>query len=97
MHGQCDLCAEPGTPAGSNRQAMAAIGGHGTETAGSDTAKAMPPHQALDPAAADGDALAAQGILKPAIAATYKLENFVEAMEAAAAGQSAGRILLVMD
>jgi NADPH2:quinone reductase len=42
-------------------------------------------------------ALAAQGILKPAIANTYKLESYVEAMEAAAAGQSAGRSVLVID
>jgi NADPH:quinone reductase len=42
-------------------------------------------------------ALAAQGILKPAIARTFPLEKFAEAMEAAAAGPSAGRILLVMD
>lgn len=41
--------------------------------------------------------LAAQGILKPAIAATYKLESYIQAMEAAAAGQSAGRVVLVMD
>lgn len=42
-------------------------------------------------------ALAAQGKLTPAIARTYPLEHYVAAMEAAAAGQSAGRIVLVMD
>ena len=44
---------------GGDGQAMAAVGGDGTETAGSGAAKAMPPHQALDPATADGDVLAA--------------------------------------
>ncbi|NBU85332.1 MAG: NADPH:quinone oxidoreductase family protein [Sphingomonadaceae bacterium] len=42
-------------------------------------------------------ALAARGILKPAIAHIFPLEDFAEAMNAAAAGQSAGRIVLVMD
>lgn len=46
---------------GRDRQAMAAVGGHGTRTAGSDAAKAVPPHQALDPAAVDGVTLGAQG------------------------------------
>lgn len=36
------------------------------------------------------------GILKPAIAKTYPLEAFAEAMQAAAAGSEAGRIVLAM-
>lgn len=39
--------------------------------------------------------LAAQGILKPAIAKSYPLEDFAEAMHDAAAGKRAGRIVLV--
>lgn len=41
--------------------------------------------------------LAAEGRLRPAIARTYKLEDFRAAMEDAAAGKSAGRIVLTMD
>ncbi len=41
-------------------------------------------------------ALAARGQLRPAIARTYPLTEFREAMEAAAAGKSAGRIVLTM-
>lgn len=41
--------------------------------------------------------LAAEGKLKPAIARSYALEDFRAAMEDAAAGKSAGRIVLVMD
>ncbi len=40
--------------------------------------------------------LAAQGVLRPAIAARYPLEQFRAAMEEAASGRSAGRIVLVM-
>jgi NADPH:quinone reductase len=40
--------------------------------------------------------LAARGILRPAIAKTYPLESFVEAMQDAAAGKRAGRIVLTM-
>lgn len=40
--------------------------------------------------------LAAQGILKPAIARSYPLEAFREAMADAAGGQSAGRIVLAV-
>jgi NADPH2:quinone reductase len=53
-----------------------------------------------DRAAANRDAvfeLAAAGMLKPAIARRYSLEQYVEAMNDAAAGQSAGRIVLTMD
>ena len=46
---------------GRYRQAMAAVGGRGTEAACGDAAEAMPPHQTLDSAAADGAALGAQG------------------------------------
>jgi len=42
-------------------------------------------------------ALAEQGGLRPAISRTYKLEDFRAAMEDAAAGTSAGRIVLTMD
>lgn len=42
-------------------------------------------------------ALAAEGKLRPAIARTYKLEDFQAAMEDAAAGKTAGRIVLKMD
>jgi NADPH2:quinone reductase len=42
-------------------------------------------------------ALAAHGILSPAIGHTFPLDRFAEAMEMAATGQSAGRIVLVMD
>jgi NADPH2:quinone reductase len=42
-------------------------------------------------------ALAAGGKLRPAIARTYKLEEFRAAMEDAAAGKSAGRIVLTTD
>lgn len=42
-------------------------------------------------------ALAAKGGLRPAIAQTYRLEDFRAAMEDAAAGTSAGRIVLTMD
>jgi NADPH2:quinone reductase len=42
-------------------------------------------------------ALAAEGKLRPAIARTYPLEDFRAAMEDAAAGRSAGRIVLTMD
>jgi NADPH:quinone reductase len=41
--------------------------------------------------------LAAQAILKPAIAKTYPLEDFVEAMNDAAGGKRAGRIVLAID
>jgi NADPH2:quinone reductase len=41
-------------------------------------------------------ALAAEGKLRPAIARTYPLEDFRAAMEDAAAGRSAGRIVLTM-
>jgi NADPH:quinone reductase len=40
--------------------------------------------------------LAAEGVLKPHIAATYPLERFREAMTAAAEGKQAGRIVLTM-
>ena len=40
--------------------------------------------------------LAAQGLLTPAIAHAYPIEQYAEAMQAAAAGQSAGRIVLLM-
>lgn len=39
--------------------------------------------------------LAAEGVIRPAIARTYPLEQFAEAMAAAAQGDSAGRIVLV--
>jgi NADPH2:quinone reductase len=42
-------------------------------------------------------ALGAQGVFTPAIARTYPLEQFVEAMAEAKAGRSAGRIVFVMD
>ncbi|MFX8786103.1 zinc-binding dehydrogenase, partial [Acinetobacter baumannii] len=42
-------------------------------------------------------ALAAQGILTPHIARAYPLTEFRTAMEAAARGDSAGRIVLLMD
>lgn len=42
-------------------------------------------------------ALAAAGSLRPAIARSYRLEEFRPAMEDAASGQSAGRIVLTMD
>jgi len=42
-------------------------------------------------------ALAAEGKFRPAIARRYPLEEFRAAMEDAAAGKSAGRIVLVMD
>jgi NADPH2:quinone reductase len=42
-------------------------------------------------------ALAAEGKFRPAIARTYKLEDFRAAMKDAAAGKSAGRIVLTMD
>lgn len=42
-------------------------------------------------------ALAGQSILKPAIAASYPLDQFVEAMQAAASGSLAGRVVLTMD
>lgn len=42
-------------------------------------------------------ALAAEGVLRPAIARRYPLEQFREAMNEAAAGTSAGRIVLTMD
>ncbi len=41
--------------------------------------------------------LAAQGVLRPAIARSYRLEDFVAAMNDAAGGRSAGRVVLVMD
>ena len=41
-------------------------------------------------------ALGGQGVLKPAIARVYPLEDFVKAMAEAAAGTSAGRIVLTM-
>jgi NADPH2:quinone reductase len=41
-------------------------------------------------------ALASQGLLKPAIARTYPLEDFAAAMTDAATGTSAGRIVLTM-
>lgn len=40
--------------------------------------------------------LAAEGILAPAIAKTYRLEQFAEAMQNASSGQCAGRIVLQM-
>jgi NADPH2:quinone reductase len=42
-------------------------------------------------------ALAARGRMRPAIARSYKLADFRAAMEDAAAGKSAGRIVLTMD
>jgi NADPH:quinone reductase len=42
-------------------------------------------------------ALAAQGVLRPAIARRYPFEEFREAMQEAASGASAGRIVLEMD
>lgn len=42
-------------------------------------------------------ALAAEGKLRPAIARAYKLDDYRAAMADAAAGKSAGRIVLVMD
>lgn len=42
-------------------------------------------------------ALAAQGVLRPPIARRYPLENFRDAMREAAAGTSAGRIVLTME
>lgn len=42
-------------------------------------------------------ALAAQGVLRPAIARRYPLDQFRDAMHEAAAGTSAGRIVLTMD
>lgn len=39
--------------------------------------------------------LAGQGLFKPVVAETYPLDKFAEAMNAAAAGQSAGRILIL--
>jgi NADPH:quinone reductase len=41
--------------------------------------------------------LAAEGILRPHIAQTYPLEQFREALTAAAEGKQAGRIVLLMD
>lgn len=41
--------------------------------------------------------LAAAGVLRPAIARTYPLEDFAAAMADAASGQSAGRIVLTME
>lgn len=41
--------------------------------------------------------LAATGVLRPAIAQTYPLEDFAAAMADAASGQSAGRIVLTME
>jgi NADPH2:quinone reductase len=41
--------------------------------------------------------LAAAGIFRPAIATTYPLESFAQAMEQAEKGESAGRIVLLMD
>lgn len=52
-----------------------------------------------DKSAANRDAifaLAAQGVLKPAIARRYPLDDFAAAMTAAAAGQTAGRVVLEM-
>ncbi len=40
--------------------------------------------------------LAAQGILKPAIARAYPIDDFIAAMNDAASGQSAGRVVLTM-
>jgi NADPH:quinone reductase len=42
-------------------------------------------------------ALAAVGVIRPAIAKTYPLGDFVVAMQDAAAGKRAGRVLLVLD
>lgn len=42
-------------------------------------------------------ALAGEGKLRPAVARTYRLEDFRSAMADAAAGKSAGRIVLAMD
>jgi len=41
-------------------------------------------------------ALAGEGRLRPAVARTYPLEEFRAAMADAAAGKSAGRIVLIM-
>jgi NADPH2:quinone reductase len=41
--------------------------------------------------------LAAAGILKPHIARTYRLQNYVAAMREASSGESAGRIVLTVD
>jgi NADPH2:quinone reductase len=41
--------------------------------------------------------LASEGVLRPAIAARYPLEQYRQAMTAAAAGETAGRIVLTMD
>ena len=41
--------------------------------------------------------LAAEGKLKPAIACTFPLEQFAEAMDMASNGQEAGRIVLMME
>lgn len=41
--------------------------------------------------------LAAAGVFKPAIARTYPLQDFAAAMDDAASGRSAGRIVLTMD
>lgn len=55
----------------------------------------------FEPEAADANIravfdLAARGVARPAIARRYPLEDFVEAMNEAAAGESAGRIVLTM-
>jgi NADPH:quinone reductase len=42
-------------------------------------------------------ALAELGVARPVIGQTYALEDFAEAMRAAASGQAAGRIVLVME
>lgn len=42
-------------------------------------------------------ALADKGVLKPVVATAYPMEKFREAMEDAASGKSAGRIVLAMD
>ena len=41
-------------------------------------------------------ALAAQGLLKPAIAKSYPLEDFAAAMKVVESGTSAGRVVLTM-
>ena len=40
--------------------------------------------------------LAAEGVLKPAIASTYSIQDFAEAMREAAAGRTAGRVVITI-
>lgn len=56
----------------------------------------------FEPAKADANRaetfrLAAQGVLRPAIAQTFALDHFRAAMTLAAGGQTAGRVVLVME